>query len=433
VGLFRRFKGTRATDVFFLHVDNLVTRKKGYTSNDLRIGLLLHLLYTDRVLVPVNLLLSNQELGNLFEHKGKISEHSEVYKLFRAGAIVPTLFRRDYGSISEYARYAIEKENILLTCPDDVWVERASLLDEFSYAVPNGDFRSTYRDALVSLLHNKSVQDIYLSKVARRRSSRSFIQEFVDQIKEQDSISRSVAYRLAAQAPPKVRDAIEQVVDASYYATFSTSYTSSIATSPTYSPAILEYYLKQGLTGRPVEFSRRFEDDHYDNYYDLVLPNLADVSLASAYNDLKDSPLRKKWLRTLKKKIEQGIVDPSDKEVESSLIPWSQLVIKYLSTNGHFQRQKVAKEAHRVSLKVGTIKKGRDVALVASVAFLPIDAMQMLNGGPPMGSMAFTFAAASAELLMRRVERNIQKNSLNLGSMVPLVSDLFTLRGKRPG
>src|SRR5690606_26058362 len=195
----RRFRGTRSSDLFFLHSDDRATIRYKYSSQMLREALLYHLLFFDRVLVPVNLLLANPELDSIFCHRGEVSEQSEVYRLIESGAIVPTLFRRDYGSIGEYARYALEEEKILLPCSKEQWLQRADLLDAFRYAVPKRDFRATYKQLFLRLIQDERLQQHYFEQ-CRRKGSEFATQLVYELCEKGESLTRSDVYKATEQA-----------------------------------------------------------------------------------------------------------------------------------------------------------------------------------------------------------------------------------------
>ena len=133
----KKIKKIQPTDVFFLHADDRATIRQRYSRLDLREGLLLHILYFGRAVIPVNFLLANPQFENLFSHKGHTSELSDMFELVQSGFVVPVMFDEDFlnshpgGDIADYAGFSIEK-GILLPCPKEQWLERAGLLSQFS-------------------------------------------------------------------------------------------------------------------------------------------------------------------------------------------------------------------------------------------------------------------------------------------------------------
>ncbi len=332
--LFIRRTPTHDTDVLFLHIDDRATIRYEYLNEELRESLLFHLLYVDRVLVPINFLLSNMNIGDLFQYGGKVSEQSDIYKLIRSGAIVPTLFRSDYGSIGDYARYALEEERILLPCPTDQWLRRADLLDEFGYAAPREGFRSAYKETVVRLLQDETLQGIYFVRCLTQ--GRDYVRRMVDQLGSKEGVTRSDVYRLTQQSPSeKVRLAAEQIADAAYYVTFSDIFKAKVAVSSIYYPALLVHYCHTEPERRPLVFTPAIEEE----IIEASIPNSGPLSLAEAFNDLKDSSLRKNWLSTLRKKMREGRVDFTDSEVLASLVPWTRFVLHYLSLPSSLQRK----------------------------------------------------------------------------------------------
>jgi len=128
-------KKVSETDVLFMHADDEATIRYQYSASELRESLLFHILYFGRVLVPLPFILDNPEFSSFFRFGGKISEHSDIYRLVKSGDIVPVIYK-DWGSINEYAKDAIDR-NILIHCSKEEFIQRAELLNEFAYAIPN--------------------------------------------------------------------------------------------------------------------------------------------------------------------------------------------------------------------------------------------------------------------------------------------------------
>jgi len=421
----RLIRKTNATDVLFLHIDDRATIRYQYLNKELRESLLFHLLYSDRLLVPTNFLLSNMNIGDLFQYGGEVSEKSDIYKLMSSGAIVPTLFRRDYGSIGDYARYALQEERILLPCPTDQWLRRADLLDEFGYAAPREGFRSAYKETVVRLLQDETLQHHYFVRCLAQ--GREYVRRMVDQLRSEGGATRSDVYRLTQQAPSeKVRLAAEQIADAAYYGTFADIFKAKVAVSSIYYPALLVHYYQTEPERRPLVFTPAIEED----IIEASIPDSGPLSLAEVFNNLKDSSLRKNWLSTLRKKMREGRVDLTDSEVLASLVPWTRFVLHYLSLPSSLQRKDALGIQRRVRLQTRGLQFGRDAMLLASVAFAASD---VVHGRPPITSMAFAFASTTAEILLRKVEADFKKRLPSFGSVIPLFTRLFTLRGKRPG
>src|ERR1700694_1556555 len=150
----------RDTDVLFMHADDEATLRYRYAEPDLREGLLLHMLYFGRVLVPLPFLLDNPRFGGLFRVRGDISEHSDAYRLVRTGHLVPVLINSDAASSYEYARQALDR-GILIHCGAQEFLRRAELLDQGRQTTAASQSPMALKAAFVELLHNDGVLDYY--------------------------------------------------------------------------------------------------------------------------------------------------------------------------------------------------------------------------------------------------------------------------------
>jgi hypothetical protein len=405
------------SDVLFMHADDEATIRHKYTAAELRESLLLHILFCGRVLIPLPFLLDNPMLSNLFKFRDEISARSDIYRLITSGDIVPVI-HGDFGSIRDYAKAMIDRK-FLMHCTNEEFLQRAELLNEFSYLTPSAvNSEEKYKEIYLGLLKNRNIWAEYFGSNSNR--SNTIVESVSSKLMTSDHISRSVIYQIAEQARvQKTKLALKLLADAAYYANFADTFNVNPAVPSSSAIAIISYY--SGANG-PMLFSPGEE-----RILGTDLPDLSGMSIADVIGDLRENSLRTDWLKTLNGGMKKGYIDLSSREVYSSMEAWSAFLTSYLSAEGVQQRKDIVAKQRRFSLFTHGLRIGEQMLSVAGVVISAADVMQ---GGFTIGAVSLFAGVTGTDLALRFVRAHAQKLRPVRGSAVPL-SRTFTVRGQR--
>lgn len=411
-------KSLKDDDVMFLHADNQAMARHKCTPAQLREGLLLHILYCGRVLVPIDFLLANQAFNDLFLYEGKLSEQSDMYRLVKSGDIIPVVYSPRYGSIKEYAQQSLER-GIVLDCTNEQWLQRAELLNEFRFVSPPKEVsRNIYKDIVLKLLSAENLRKEYFGK----QSNKGFVKELAERISAIEQPYRSDIYRIAEQAhTKKIETAVKEIADAAYYVILADVFNANPAIPDITALAVISYY-HGGGPDVPFIYSPGRE-----RIISTTLPDLSSLSLASVVEELRDHPKRIEWLKTRREKLQQGYLDIADDEVWSRLGQWTEFFLKYVSISGPFQRRRLLAEERQFKIKTDLLKIGSRLLFLAGVVS---SVAELAQSGFPLIGVSFLTSSVTAELLIKKVESTLEKARPTYGSVIP-VTKTFTVKGER--
>lgn len=411
------------TDVLFLHADNQSIARGDFTAPEIRQGLLLHIMYCGRVLLPVDFLLTNVAFDPLFRFKNQVSDRSDIFRLISTDNIVPIIYSSKYENIMDYARHSLER-GIVINCPKSQWLERAALLNQLSHTALAGEnTRDTYKGILLELLRKPSVRREYFSSAST--GGNQFVEEFTDQVALFDRPYRSDVYTLIEKSQGRsAYTAAKRIADAAYYVSLAESLATNPAVPDPTAKAVIAHYHGAG-TDVPFLYSPGRE-----RIIGAPLPDLSYVSLATVVEELQDNPRRKEWLRVNQKKLQEGHLDLHDQEVWNALNDWSDLLRKHLSSSPA-QRQRLAESEHQMKLRTQVVKLGSRLLFVVGVVS---SVAEVAQAGFPVLGLSFVSATLVAELALDHLDRKIKEQRQQTygagGSVIPVTST-FTPRPER--
>lgn len=424
-------KKLRDTDIIFLHSDGRATIRQGYSHLDLRDGILLHILYFGRAIIPINFLLANPEFQYLYTYKDTISEKSDFYRLIKSGDIVPLMFDDDFllsqpkGSIREYAEFSLDR-GILLPCTPDNWLGHAELLNEFKYAKIQG-LRTRYRDTFLSFLKDKKIQDHYFPSLSKKYLR--FINNIYKKTLELEHPTRSDTYKASSIVPRrKIREGIRLIADAAYYAAFADSADVNPAVPRASHYALLTHYWP---TGSPILFE---QDDETFKVLGYPIPDFSHIPLFTIIDDLRDVPSRKKWLKTLSNQIKnKETIDPLSDELHTSFGQFTRVIVEYLKASGLNQRKAILKEERRFFIQNRLTRISADVLSICGVGISSLGFLQGLSqGSPSITNLVSLFLIPGTRLLISKAQKRTEAHRPTYGSIIPMART-FTPRGERFG
>jgi len=423
----------RETDVIFLHSDDRATIRYAYSRTDLREGLMLHILYFGRAIVPINFLLANPELDGIFKNHGSLSDESEIYKLIKLGDVIPLMFDDDYllstkhTSIRDYAEYSLE-HGILLPCPIEQWSQRAELLGNLKFAIPSKrNFRSLYRETFLSLLTHEGIRQGYFASLYHK--NKTFFEHLYRETANLERPTRSHTYRLIAEARSKtLQDNLRILADAAYYVAFADATSSNPAIPTAARNALLVHYWR---TGSPLIFD---EEEQTIEVIGGSLPDFSFLPIPQVLDDLRDTPQRQKWLRTLKNAIAKGKdIDPLAQDLVTAFGEWTQLVVEYFSAAGQKQREALLIKQRKFFKQTRTVQVGSDIMLLLGVGISAYSVTQdFTQGGPSLTSLVSLLLTTGIKLGLYEAKKHLEQHKPIYGSTIPMTKT-FTPIGERFG
>jgi hypothetical protein len=427
----KKIKGIQPTDVVFLHADDRATIRQGYSRLELREGLLLHILYFGRAVIPINFLLANPQFERLFSHKGQLSDQSDMFQLIRSGYVVPLMFDDDFlrahpeGDIIGYAGFSLEK-GILLPCSPDQWLGRAELLNQFDFVQMHG-LRAAYRETLLAFLHHKGIQRYYLPALTKQRHD--FLESLSNSTSDLEHPTRSDTYKATKNAPSmRLREGLKLISDAAYYAAFADASGANPAIPRLARPALLPHY-----SSGPSPFLFTPENEAIE-VFDKPIPNLRHLGIAKIINDLADTPSRERWLCALSNHMaESDHVDPMAEDLATPFGQFSHVIFEYLSSTGPKQRESVLEKERRFFRQMRVLQLGSDLILVLGAGLTTFQIVQgVLRGDPNLTSLVTLVLSTGAKLGIRRASKYAESRRPTYGSTIPQGA-AFTLKGTRRG
>jgi len=423
----------RNTDVVFLHSDDRATIRYTYSKSDLREGLLLHILYFGRAIIPINFLLANPQFDDLYSFKGSISNESEIYKLIKSGDVIPLMFDDDYiftskkPNIREYSEYSLEK-GILLPCSVKQWRNRSDLLGEMSFASPpERNFRSLYRETLLNLLTNEGVHRGYFGSLLP--TSKYIINHLYKETAKVEHPTRSHTYRLIDKAhSKKLKEALKIIADAAYYAAFTDATKSNPAIPHAVKDALLAHYWH---TGSPLIFE---QEKQTVEVIGEKLPDFGHLSLPEVINDLRNIPLRKQWLKALQNAIRKDPqIDPMAQKLKSTFTEWTHFLVDYFSTIGPKKRETLIKKQRWFFKQTQMVQVASDVILLLGAGISTYyDIQNILQGKPSLTSLISLLLFTGIKLGLRESKKRIERSKPTYGSIIPMTKT-FTPKGEHFG
>lgn len=382
-----------ATDVLYMHADDRATIQYDYSPMDLSEGLLLHILYCGRVLVPTNFLLANSRLESLLKVGDRISEESDLCKLIRAGDVVPLLFE-GYGGIAEYARAALRR-GILLPCTQEQWLERAELLDGSHFLIPSdNDPYVLFREIFIFLSREVESGE-GLSRRGHGGVSMAFAGELASRLTSMNRATRSDVYRLIEVARSrKIRSAVTEIADAAYYAAIADSFSANPAVPSTAIKPLLKHY---ATTEPKAPFlhvpSKRREAI-------AVMPDMGVLSIAQVMEDLRHDALRTRWLNVYTRWMKRGDADLVEQDIWSSFGRWTERLTEYLSATVPAQPKARIMGKRKVSIESKTHKSDGSVISSAGVQFSAVGRIMRRAGR--LADVVFLFSDIDEELQSKK-------------------------------
>lgn len=344
----------RPEHIVFLHLDDRAVEKYNYTESNLVEGLLLNILYFDRVFVPANLLLANPQINSMFLHKRKISDVSLIGKLVKQKAVVPVVFNQKFSGIGEYARAALERKVPLISgVSPRQWLERADFLDELGIvSKKSGNFGSQFSESVMSMFQDTQVLQAHIRPFSR--ATGNTVSELIRAFSNSPDKSRGTFYNLTDKINSKrVRLAIQRLVDAIYYGVTSDYLGLSPAIPVQCGLGTLQHF-DTSIHSWRLDFGSEVR-------YQTSFPRLAAIGIDQIYQDLATNDYRVKWLNAYKHLANNKLnVRPED--VFVPLREWTDFLLKYLRSD--IPTSERAKIERKLTLKMGLIQAGKRILFV---------------------------------------------------------------------